>query len=93
MRARKLLIAILRWSGWILLVVMMLFLRLIISRLAQETVARNKYRAEYTHPGQMVSPGTHKIHLYCVGIGSPTVVFESDLDPYGSLSWNSVQGK
>jgi len=39
----------------------------------------------------MVSLGTHDIHLYCVGEGSPTVVFEADLDQYGSLSWNSVQ--
>jgi pimeloyl-ACP methyl ester carboxylesterase len=39
----------------------------------------------------MVSIGTHDIHLNCVGNGSPTVVFESDLDQYGSLSWVPVQ--
>jgi hypothetical protein len=33
-----------------------------------------------------VNLGTHNIHLDCVGTGSPTVVFESDLDQYGSLS-------
>jgi pimeloyl-ACP methyl ester carboxylesterase len=41
----------------------------------------------------MVSLDTHDIHLYCVGTGTPTVVFESDLDQYGSLSWDSVQGE
>jgi pimeloyl-ACP methyl ester carboxylesterase len=39
----------------------------------------------------MVSIGTHDIHLYCVGSGDPTVVFESDLDQLGSLSWSLVQ--
>jgi pimeloyl-ACP methyl ester carboxylesterase len=39
----------------------------------------------------MVTLENHSIHLYCVGDGSPTVVFESDLDQYGSLSWVPVQ--
>jgi pimeloyl-ACP methyl ester carboxylesterase len=41
----------------------------------------------------MIRLKTHDIHLYCVGTGNPTVVFESDLDQYGSLSWDSVQGE
>jgi hypothetical protein len=36
---------------------------------------------------------THGVHLYCVGSRNPTVVFESGLDEYGSVSWNSVQGE
>jgi pimeloyl-ACP methyl ester carboxylesterase len=93
MRAKRLPIAILRWLGRILLVGLCLFLSLIIYLLVRESIARNKYRAEYPPPGQMVSLETHSIHLYCVGIGNPTVVFESDLDQYGSLSWDSVQGE
>jgi pimeloyl-ACP methyl ester carboxylesterase len=41
----------------------------------------------------MVNLDTHNIHLYCVGTGTPTVVFEADLDQYGSLTWNSVQSE
>jgi pimeloyl-ACP methyl ester carboxylesterase len=93
MRAKKILIAILRWSGRILLIILILFLGLIAYLLIQEAIARNKYHAEYPSPGQMISLGTHTIHLYCVGTGSPTVVFESDLDQYGVLSWFSVQGE
>ncbi|MFN2120264.1 MAG: alpha/beta fold hydrolase [Anaerolineales bacterium] len=85
--------AILRWSGRILLGALILFAGLIVYLLVRETIARNRYRAEYPPPGRMISLGTHDIHLYCVGAGSPTVVFESDLDQYGSLSWNSVQGE
>ena len=93
MRAKKLLITILRWSGRIFLGALVLFLGLIIYLLVRESLARNKYRAEYPPPGQMISLETHNIHLYCVGAGSPTVVFESDLDQYGVLSWVSVQGE
>jgi pimeloyl-ACP methyl ester carboxylesterase len=93
MRGRRLLIAILRWSGRVLLVGLCLFLALIAYLLVRESIARSKYRAEYPPPGKMVSLDTHDIHLYCVGAGSPTVVFEADLDQYGSLSWDSVQGE
>jgi hypothetical protein len=91
MRARGLAISALRWIGRTLLVVLILFLGLIIYLLIRESVTRNEYRAQYPPPGKMVSIGTHDIHLNCIGSGSPTVVFESDLDQYGSLSWVPVQ--
>jgi pimeloyl-ACP methyl ester carboxylesterase len=87
------LIAVLRWVGRISLVVLILFLSLISFMLIRESVVRSKYRTEYPPPGRMVSLKTHNIHLHCVGTGNPTVVFESDLDQYGSLSWDSVQGE
>ena len=93
MRAKRLLTGVFRWVGQILLVGLCLFLGLISYLWVKESVTWNKYRAEYLPPGQLVNLGTHNIHLYCVGSGSPTVVFESDLDQYGILSWNSVQGE
>jgi len=93
MKVKRLLITILRWAGQILLGGLSLVMVLIVYLLIRETIARNKYRAEYPPPGRIVSLETHDIHLYCVGIGDPTVVFESDLDQYGSLSWNSIQGE
>jgi pimeloyl-ACP methyl ester carboxylesterase len=75
------------------LVGLILFLSLTAYLLIRESITRSKYHAEYPPPGQMVSLETHDIHLYCVGTGSPTVVFESDLDQYGTLSWDSVQGE
>lgn len=84
---------ILRWAGWILLAIVILLLGLIAFGLIREANTRNQYRSEFPPPGQMVDLGTHKIHLNCVGSGSPTVVFEADLDQYGSLSWDSVQGE
>jgi pimeloyl-ACP methyl ester carboxylesterase len=91
MRARGLAISALRWIGRTLLVVLILVLALIIYLLIRESIIRKEYRAQFPPAGRMVSIGTHDIHLNCVGTGSPTVVFESDLDQYGSLSWVPVQ--
>ena len=93
MREKKLIIAILRWIGWIILAGLILIMGLIIFLFVRESLTRNRYRADYPPPGKMVSIGTHDIHLNCLGSGSPTVVFESDLDQYGVLSWVSVQGE
>ena len=90
---KKLLITILRWGGWVLLVGLSLFLALIVFLLIWEFIARSKYRVEYPPPGIMVDIGSHEIHLNCVGSGTPTIIFEADLDQYGSLSWFSVQGE
>lgn len=91
MRIRGLAISTLRWIGRTLLVVLILLVGLIIYLLVRESITRTRYRAQFPPPGKMVNIGTHEIHLNCVGSGSPTVVFESDLDQYGSLSWVPVQ--
>lgn len=91
MNARNLLIVILRWAGRILVVVLCLFLVFVVYLLVRESITRSKYRTEYPPPGKMVRLDTHNIHLNCVGSGSPPVVFEADLDQYGSLSWGPVQ--
>jgi len=85
MKANRLLRAALRWVGRILLVGLFLFLGLVAYMLIRESIARSKYRAEYPPAGQMVSLGTHDIHLHCIGVGKPSVVFEADLDE----SWPS----
>lgn len=41
-------------------------------------------------PGTLVWVGKHRLHLHCVGTGSPTVVFESGLGG-SSLDWTLVQ--
>ncbi len=93
MKAKKGLTTVLRWSGRIGLIVLILFLGLITYLWGRESLARNKYRREYPPPGNMISLDTHHIHLYCVGAGSPTVVFEAGLDQLGSLSWDSIQSE
>jgi pimeloyl-ACP methyl ester carboxylesterase len=40
-------------------------------------------------PGQLVDIGTHRLHLHCLGDGSPAVVFDAALGA-SSLSWSLV---
>lgn len=47
-------------------------------------------RVHYPPPGQMVDVGGHRLHLYCIGNGSPTVVLEAAA-PGWSLYWSLVQ--
>lgn len=47
-------------------------------------------RKEYPPPGRMVEVGGHRLHLYCLGKGSPTVVLEAAA-PGWSLYWSLVQ--
>src|SRR5215470_15533903 len=41
-------------------------------------------------PGQLVSVGSHRLHIRCDGNGSPPVIFDAALGG-SSLSWSLVQ--
>ena len=82
---------LLRWILGTLAFVVLALLGLMIFGLVREEIARNDYSAQYPPPGEMVAVNGHDIHLNCVGSGAPTIVFESDLDQYGSLSWRLIQ--
>ena len=55
-----------------------------------ETSARIQAVHDFPAPGKMVEIGGRRIQLDCRGTGNPTVIFESGLDMYGSLSWSAV---
>ncbi len=42
----------------------------------------------YPAPGQMIDVGGYRLHIHCVGTGSPTVVIEAGLGDW-SASWSS----
>ena len=44
----------------------------------------------YAHPGLLVSVGTHRLNLYCMGSGSPAVVFDSGWEDWAP-AWSKVQ--
>src|SRR3989454_1075347 len=44
----------------------------------------------YPPPGRLVNVGGHRLHIYCTGGGTPTVVMDSGF-PGTSLSWTFVQ--
>jgi len=41
-------------------------------------------------PGRMIDLGTHKLHIFCLGTGRPTIVAESGLGGF-SLEWLKIQ--
>jgi pimeloyl-ACP methyl ester carboxylesterase len=56
-----------------------------------EQIARHRARRDWKAPGVLVDVGgDRKLQMDCRGTGSPTVVLESGLDAYGSLSWALV---
>src|SRR4051794_23263430 len=74
-------------SGKILAVV----LGLALLGAAYESVSEAADARAYPPPGQMVDVGGYRLHINCVGTGSPTVVIESGLGDW-SASWsNAVQ--
>jgi pimeloyl-ACP methyl ester carboxylesterase len=52
--------------------------------------AKAELKTLYPAPGQMVDIGGYRLHLYCQGEGSPTVVIEAGQGDFG-LSWVRVQ--
>lgn len=49
-------------------------------------------QSEPTPPGRLVDLGGYRLHLYCSGEGSPTVILESGAGDF-SFDWSLVQGE
>jgi pimeloyl-ACP methyl ester carboxylesterase len=47
-------------------------------------------RKQYPPPGQLIDVGGYKLHLYCTGEGSPTVILDA-MGPGWSIYWSQVQ--
>jgi pimeloyl-ACP methyl ester carboxylesterase len=56
-----------------------------------EQVERQRAAHDFPAPGRLVDIGGRRIQIDCRGTGSPAIVFESELDLNGSLSWTKVQ--
>jgi pimeloyl-ACP methyl ester carboxylesterase len=57
-----------------------------------EAIASRGDASAYPPPGQMVDVGGYRLHLQCVGTGSPTVVLDAGLGGT-SLDWSLVQAE
>lgn len=55
-----------------------------------QTLASQRDLRQFPAPGRMIDMGGYRLHLYCTGQGSPTVVMEAGLGD-GSFSWALVQ--
>jgi pimeloyl-ACP methyl ester carboxylesterase len=78
------------WIRGILLVLSLFILILAILGGSYQAIATWVDARNYPPPGQMVDVGGYKLHLYCIGSGSPTVILDA-LFPGTVSNWAWVQ--
>jgi len=81
---------ILRWAPRGALALVVVVVAAAAAGVTYEAIAAAQDAAAYPPPGRLVNVGGHRLHLSCVGEGSPTVVFESGLANM-SADWSKVQ--
>jgi pimeloyl-ACP methyl ester carboxylesterase len=79
-----------RWTRRILLGLLALIVLLAAGGAGYEAIMATGDARRYPPPGQLVDIGGHRLHLRCVGQGSPTVVLDAGLGEF-SLGWGAVQ--
>ncbi len=77
-------------TGRILIGLVVFVLVLGIVTMAAGAVTKTNLARQYPPPGQLVDVGGYKMHIYCTGQGSPTVILAAGLDDY-SIFWTLVQ--
>lgn len=78
------------WLGRILRGLLVLVLILVAAGFVYENIAESRDQRFNPMAGRRFDVGGYKMHLYCTGAGSPTVILESGLgDTY--TSWRKVQ--
>ncbi len=76
----------LKFPRWVFL---LLILALLFSSGYQAAASAAELR-QYPAPGQLIDVGGHRLHIYCLGQGEPTVVMEAGLSGW-STDWIRVQ--
>lgn len=79
-----------RWMRYLLTGFLSLLISLAFAGAMYEGIESHRDRRLYHPPGRLVDIGGYRLHLYCVGQGSPTVILEAGGgNPW--LSWYKVQ--
>jgi hypothetical protein len=73
-----------------LLIVFVIWLALNLLGIVYQQAAEASDKQAYPPPGQMVDVDGYRLHIYCVGEGSPTVILEAGTGG-SSLDWSLVQ--
>jgi pimeloyl-ACP methyl ester carboxylesterase len=81
---------VVRWIGRSLAALVGLIAVLALAGASYEAIAAAGDARRYPPPGQLVDVGGYRLHIQCVGAGSPTVVLDAGLGG-SSLDWSLVQ--
>jgi len=63
---------------------------LALGTLTAGAIAKANLKQQHPAPGQLVDVGGYKMHLYCIGEGSPTVILAAGMGDF-SVTWGAVQ--
>lgn len=75
---------------WWLRATLALAIILVVAAWSAGAVVKSNLLKSHPDPGQMVGVDGHKIHVYCTGEGSPTVILAAGLDDF-SIFWSQIQ--
>ena len=78
------------WIVRILLGLLALIVLLALGGASYEAIMAAGDGKRYPPPGKLVDVGGYRLHLHCIGQGSPTVVLDAGLGGF-SLDWGAVQ--
>jgi len=78
------------WTGRVLLGLVITLVALAATGASYQAVATAIDQGTYPAPGQLVDVGGYRLHINCMGQGSPTVILESGLANM-SADWANVQ--
>lgn len=79
------------WVGRILLGLVLLSIVLAGAGGTYQTIADRNANITYPPPGQLIDVGGYRLHLNCLGQGSPTVILETGGGGFGSLDFTYIQ--
>ena len=79
-----------RWTGKALLWLIVALLVLAVAGAIYQAIATELAERAYPPPGEMVDVGGYRLHIHCVGQGSPTVVLDAGSGEM-SAQWVWVQ--
>jgi pimeloyl-ACP methyl ester carboxylesterase len=79
-----------RWTRYLLTGLLGLLIALVCAGAVYEGIESHRDRLRFHPPGRLVDIGGYRLHLYCIGKGSPAVILEAGGgNPW--LSWYKVQ--
>jgi len=79
-----------RWLRYLLTGFLILLIALVCAGAIYEAIESHRDRLRFRPPGRMMDIGGYRLHLYCTGEGSPTVILEAGGgNPW--LSWYKAQ--
>lgn len=73
-----------------LLLILLIVIILLVAGVSYQALAEATDRQGYPPPGQLVDVNGHRMHIYCTGNGSPTIILEAGAYSFSS-EWYWVQ--